>query len=280
MSEPLPEDLESALRTSAGRRGRFGEPTVFLSQTASTNDVALGLAERGAAEGTTVIALAQTSGRGRLGREWFSPPGAGLYVSVVCRERAALPFVTLAGGVAVADGIRAATGLPVAIKWPNDVVIADRVAPERPRKLSGILAEGSSGATGMQYVVLGFGVNLRPAAYPPAVAARATSLEAELGRPVDAGPVLAEILAALNRHMTALGAGDRAAVLGRWRALAPSAAGAQVEWTADGRTLRGTTAGIDDDGALLVRVGTHTARVVAGEVRWSGRRDTAARIQE
>src|SRR5690349_10431788 len=125
MSDPLPEDVAHALALTASRRGSFGDPLYFLSETPSTNDVAATLAERGAPEGATVFAAAQTAGRGRFGRAWFSPPGAGLYVSVVCRNEAAAPFVTLAGGVAVAEGVRAATGLPVQIKWPNDVVVED-----------------------------------------------------------------------------------------------------------------------------------------------------------
>jgi BirA family biotin operon repressor/biotin-[acetyl-CoA-carboxylase] ligase len=268
MSEPLPDELRLALLATADRRGLFGDPVVFFSETGSTNDVAASLAERGAPEGTTVIALAQSAGRGRLGREWISPAGAGLYVSVLCRNRRAAPFVTLAGGVAVAEGIRVATGLPVLIKWPNDIVIPDRSAPGRRRKLAGLLAEGSSNADGLQHVVLGFGINVRSAAYPPPVAARATSLEAELGRTVDGGSVLAEVLASLNDQMRALASGKKDALLIRWRELSPSSAGAQVEWNTEGVSQRGTTAGIDDRGALLVRVGERVERIIAGEVKW------------
>jgi BirA family biotin operon repressor/biotin-[acetyl-CoA-carboxylase] ligase len=268
MSEPLPEDLRSALERSAERRGCFGEPAVFFTETGSTNDVAAALAERGAAEGTTVIALSQTAGRGRLGRRWFSPPGSGLYVSIVCRDRRAAPMLTLAGGVAVADGIRHATGLPVAIKWPNDVVCVDRWAPARRRKLAGVLAEGCTGPGGLQHVVVGLGVNLRPAAYPPDIAGRATSIEAELGRQVDAGPILAEILATLNQHATAAAQGNVSALLNRWRELAPSASGARVEFTSDGVVRRGVTSGIDDVGALLVKVDGKMERIIAGEMTW------------
>jgi BirA family biotin operon repressor/biotin-[acetyl-CoA-carboxylase] ligase len=268
MPEPLPDDLRAALEASATRRGLFGEQIQFFSETTSTNDVAIRMAERGAPEGAVAVALAQTAGRGRLGREWFSPPGAGLYASVVCRNMRAAPFLTLAGGVAVAEGIHRATGLPVVLKWPNDVVVADRSAPGGRRKLSGILAEGSSGGDALQYVVLGVGINLRPAAFPLALAARVTSIETELGRPVDAGPVFAEVLAALNEQMASLAAGDATATLNRWRELAPSAMGARVEWMVDGEMLRGTTCGIDDQGALLVRAGGRIERIIAGELNW------------
>ena len=267
MSDPTPPDLARALAASAARRGRFGDPLYFFAETGSTNDVAERLAEHGAPEGATVVASAQTAGRGRFGRTWFSPAGAGLYVSIVCRNRSAAPLLTLAGGVAVADGIRAATGLPVQIKWPNDIVVADR-GPSRRRKLAGILAEATTGSDGLQYVILGFGINLRPAAYPPELADRATSIETELGRPADGGLVLAETLAVLESVFNPLTTGHTRAVLARWRELAPSSRGTRVEWASAGGTLGGVSEGIAEDGALLVRVGDRVERIISGELRW------------
>ena len=268
MPDPLPEEFRIALAESASRRGAFGATVVYFFETPSTNDVALTLAEHGAPEGATALALAQTAGRGRHGRQWFSPPGAGLYTSIVCRTPAILPTLTLAGGIAVADGITRATGLPVAIKWPNDIVVHDHTAPGRRRKLAGILAEGAAGPSGIQHVVLGCGINVRPADYPQTLAGRVTSIEHELGRGVDAGLVLAEMLAALNEQACALSDGRRAEVLARWRSLSPSATGTRVEWSADGAAHRGTTAGIDDDGALLVRTASGVERIIAGELEW------------
>lgn len=270
MSDPLPEEIESALRTSAAARGPFGSPCVFVPETTSTNDLAAGMAERGAPEGAMALAWSQTAGRGRLGRGWFSPPGAGLYVSIVCRRSRSFPVLTLAGGVAVASGIRRATGLPVSLEWPNDVVIPDPFAPGRRRKIAGILAEGSTAPDGLQHVVLGFGINLRQVTYPPDIAKVATSVEAELGREVDAGAVLAAVLVGLNEQVSAAERGQTGAVLDRWRSLAPAAIGAAIEWTADGITRRGTTSGIDDAGALMARVGDRTERIISGEVIWVG----------
>jgi BirA family transcriptional regulator, biotin operon repressor / biotin---[acetyl-CoA-carboxylase] ligase len=267
MSDAVPEEIAAALRASASRRGSFGDPLYYFSETGSTNDVAAALAEHGAPEGATVVASAQSSGRGRFGREWFSPPGAGLYVSVVCRNPVAAPFLTLACGVAVVDGIRAATGLPLQIKWHNDVVV-EGGALLRRRKLAGILAEASTGADGLQHVIVGFGINLRPAAYPPDLADRATSVEAELGRAADGAAVLAETLAAFSALVERLAAGDVATVLARWRELAPSSRGAAVEWDTGAGTIAGISAGIADDGALLVKVGDRIERIISGELRW------------
>jgi BirA family biotin operon repressor/biotin-[acetyl-CoA-carboxylase] ligase len=170
--------------------------------------------------------------------------------------------------VAVADGIRAATGLPVQIKWPNDVVV-EAGTPLRRRKLAGILAEASTGSDGVQHVVLGFGINLRTASYPPGLADRATSVETELGRAPEPGPVLAETLAALAARVAQLAAGDSASVLDRWRELAPSARGSAVEWDTPAGPRSGIAAGISDDGALLVKVGAQLERIISGELRWA-----------
>ena len=260
MPDPLPPEFEAAWRITADRRAHFGTPVYFFNETGSTNDVAAGLAERGAPEGTTAIAMAQTAGRGRMGRTWFSPPGAGVYVSVVCRQPGLAPLLTLAGGVAVAEGIRRATGLPCEIKWPNDIGPKGDVR----RKLAGILAEATSGAAGVAHVILGFGINLQAAAYPQEIAWRATAIEAELGRPADGALVVAEVLASLATQVHRIGAGDAASVLASWRDLSPSSSGTIIE--SDGR--KGTTAGIDADGALLVRVESQLERIVSGEVRW------------
>ena len=268
MPDPLPLDLADALRAVGPRRGRMGEPVHYFHETTSTNDVAAAYAEQGAPEGTTVVAATQTSGRGRLGKSWHSPPGAGLYFSVVTRAVRAAPFLTLAGGVAVAEGVRSATGLPLEIKWPNDVVTRGASGPSRRRKLAGVLAEGSTAADGLQYVILGIGINVSASSYPHELADRASSIETELGRPIEVGVVLAEVLVALAAELEPLARGEVAGLLARWRRLAPSAKGVQVEYESPTGRVSGITSGIADDGALLVRVGNVVERVIAGEIVW------------
>jgi BirA family transcriptional regulator, biotin operon repressor / biotin---[acetyl-CoA-carboxylase] ligase len=268
MSEPLPAEFASALRATATRRGHLGLDVHYFSETSSTNDIAATYAERGAAEGTVVVAGAQTSGRGRFGRVWHSPPGAGLYMSIVFRDPKAASFLTLAAGVAVVDGVRAATGLPLEIKWPNDVVAAGTDGPAHRRKIAGILAEGSSTADGLQHVVLGIGINISPAAYPREVATRASSIETELGRAADAGPIFAEVLAALAERLKPLSQGDASGLLARWRTLSPWSSGSAVECDTPSGRASGIAAGIADDGALLVRIGDRVERIIAGEVIW------------
>jgi BirA family biotin operon repressor/biotin-[acetyl-CoA-carboxylase] ligase len=267
-AQHVPVDVEQAIARVAIRAGPMGRRVLWLESTASTNDVAARLAESGAEEGTTVVAEMQTAGRGRHGRVWFSPPGAGLYVSVIVRPGTGLDndqnpttLLTLASGVAIAEAVRAVTGLPAEIKWPNDVLIGGR-------KLAGILTEAAVQAGVPQFIIIGFGVNLQSAAYPPPLAPRVTSLEVETTRPAERAVMLAEILAALGERYADLRAGRFDAILSAWRQLSPSLPGALVEWDSHSGIVRGYAQDIDQQGALLVRVGAKVERVVAGEVRW------------
>jgi BirA family biotin operon repressor/biotin-[acetyl-CoA-carboxylase] ligase len=255
--EPVPEDIHAALTTAGDRLGLFDGRLLWYASVGSTNDLAARLAEQGAAEGAVVSADEQTSGRGRLGRDWASPRGAGLYVSLVLRPDAqSAALLTIAAGVALAEGIAAATGLAPSLKWPNDLNIGSR-------KLAGILAEA-----GVSHVVLGFGINLMPAAYPPDVAARATSLEGELGRPVDRGMVLAECLAAIAQRYAQLRRRETQPAVEAWRRLAAPTLGRAVEWGEGAARRRGIAETIDAAGALLVRTSSGTERIISGEVRW------------
>jgi BirA family transcriptional regulator, biotin operon repressor / biotin---[acetyl-CoA-carboxylase] ligase len=265
----IEQDILAALDATAAERGMFGTPFHYYDEVGSTNDLAMRAAERGEPEGSVFVAGAQTAGRGRLGRTWFSPAGAGLYVSTIIRRAALAPWITLAGGVAVAEGIRAATALPVEIKWPNDVVAVGSAGFRARRKLAGILAEAVSDGQQVQHIVLGYGINLLPAAFPPELADRATSIESELGRSVDGGPVLAQTLIALNRVFTEIETSGPAALFVRWLTLAPSARGTRIEWDGPGGVTRtGVTAGLGADGALLARTATGIDRILSGEIRW------------
>jgi BirA family biotin operon repressor/biotin-[acetyl-CoA-carboxylase] ligase len=258
----LPEELSEPLSRAWSSLSPLVRDVHWVAQTGSTMDLAQAMA--GAArDGLLVVADEQTAGRGRRGRTWASPPGAGLYFSLLLRPPvpSVLGLLTLAAGVGVGDGVVAATGLRTHLKWPNDVLV------ER-RKLAGILAEGLAVGTPDQAVVLGVGVNVSAGAYPPDVASRATSLESELGRTVDRGEVLTQILAAMARWYRALLEARYDEVLEAWRAAAPSATGTKVEWATPDGVRRGVTAGIDGSGALLVRTPAGIERLIAGEVTW------------
>jgi BirA family transcriptional regulator, biotin operon repressor / biotin---[acetyl-CoA-carboxylase] ligase len=275
--QPFPGDFAEAFAAARPRFGRLGSQTQFFQTIHSTNDVASAIASRPGAEGAVVIADAQTAGRGRRGRQWFSPAGAGLYVSLVLEPRLtrgeperAVALLTLAAGVALAEAIERATGLHASIKWPNDLLVDGR-------KLAGILAEGILGASGsdgvpqVASVVLGYGINVAQTAFPPELSGRSTSLEMELGRAIDRGALCAETIASMAARYDDLLAGRFDAILDAWHARAPGSRGGRVQWDTPEGPRTGVTAGVDPMGALLVRVGATTERLVAGEVNWSPR---------
>jgi BirA family transcriptional regulator, biotin operon repressor / biotin---[acetyl-CoA-carboxylase] ligase len=284
----IPAALADAVADARRRLGRLASTLLYFSTIRSTNDAALActakdladdvaltrgakaLAERSgsaerptSADGLVVVADEQTAGRGRRGHVWFSPPRAGLYVSVVLTPSTsrvdplrATMLVTLAAGVALVEGIEAATGLSASLKWPNDLFVSRR-------KIAGVLAEAAD-----RRVVVGYGINVAAAPLPPDLSDRATSLEAELGRIVDRHHVLVETLAALSRRYEDLLDGRFDAILDAWRRHAPAASGARVMWTTLHGTQTGVTSGIDDSGALLVQVDDRVERIVSGEVTW------------
>jgi BirA family biotin operon repressor/biotin-[acetyl-CoA-carboxylase] ligase len=260
----LPDDFAEAVERARPRLRRLGKEILFFSSIGSTNDVASALAVHGDREGAVVVAETQTAGRGRRGRTWFSPPSSGLYVSLVLApgrarlapERA-LALLTLAAGVALAEAVELVTGLAAVIKWPNDLFVGRR-------KLAGILAERVT----RDAVVLGYGINVGPMAYPRELSDRATSLEMELGRAIDRPFLFAETLAALASRYDDLLEGRFDAILDAWRARAPAGCGARVSWETPAGPRSGITAGVDGHGALLVEAGDRMERIVAGELQW------------
>jgi BirA family transcriptional regulator, biotin operon repressor / biotin---[acetyl-CoA-carboxylase] ligase len=273
--------LQSLLDAARGELGPFGRHGRVVASTASTNDDALAWAAEGAPEGAWIVAGSQSAGRGRRGRVWASPPGAGLYFSVVFRPwqgtgstagdpgaDPAMGLLTVMAGVATVEALDQAMGVRATLKWPNDVVVESPGAATR--KLAGILAEGVTLGSQLSAVVVGLGVNLRPSAYSPEIAARAVALETLAGRAVDPDGVLVALLGALSRRRRALAEPQGGpALLDTWRAWSPSATGARIRWRQQEQVCEGITAGIDETGALRVQTRTGAARLVAGEVEWA-----------
>ena len=264
-SEAPPPDIAGAL---AARRDLEWVRLVYFAVVGSTNDVAAALAASGAPEGTTVLAGHQTGGRGRRGRAWHSPRGAGLYLTLLLRGPQP-PLLTLLAGVAVAEAVRAVAGVGAELKWPNDVVLAPSgPAGPRPRKIAGILTERLPAAAG-EGAVVGIGINAARAARPPELEPHAISLEEAAGRPVERGPLLVELLAGIRRWGAAVSAEGSESLLERWRRLSPTSRGSRVSWEGPEARRVGLTAGIAADGALLVECQGRMDRIVGGEVRWA-----------
>lgn len=239
---------------------------VWETEIDSTQRLARELARAGATEGTTVVAEAQTGGRGRLGRTWHSPPGVNLYASIILRPPLpppAVPQIALVAGLAVAEAIVAATGLAPRLKWPNDVLVDGR-------KVAGILTEMEAEMDRVHHVIAGIGVNVNVDGFPPDLAAKATSLRLATGRRVDRAAFAAGLLAAFEaRYGRFLGDGF-AAMRGEWEACS-SLTGKEVRVAASDGEVVGRVLGLDDDGALrLEGPPGHVRRIVAGEVTLPG----------
>ena len=238
-----------------------------LECTDSTNRVALELARDGCAHGTSVIAEAQTAGRGRMGRSFYSPPYANLYTSIVLRPVAPVtdaPAWILASAVGVANALVETLGRAegVEIKWPNDVLIGGH-------KTCGILTElGAEGAR-ISFLVVGIGVNLNvdPASFPDEFRGRATSVAHGSGGPIDRVRFTQRLYRQLERAFDACAESGFDALRPHFeRYFAMAGQPVHVQGL-DGTQIRGTALGIDDDGALrILTSGGETRRVIAGDV--------------
>ena len=256
----LPADIRAGLHTEV-----VGGRIVGYGRVGSTNAAALELARRGAPEGTLVIADHQTRGRGRLGRRWESPPGAGIWMSLILRpavppERA--PAITLVAAASVTQAIRA-VGLPVLVRWPNDVIVASG------RKICGILSEMEGAAESVQHIVVGIGINVnqRPDDFDPSIRGTATSLFAELGRTVPRPDLAAGVLNDFDTAYHRFCRGGLAPLLPRIRECS-SLLGEHVAVWIEKQEVFGQVLDIDDWGRLVLR-DDHgmIQQLPAGEVR-------------
>ncbi|MEO6060423.1 MAG: biotin--[acetyl-CoA-carboxylase] ligase [Thermoflexales bacterium] len=236
---------------------------------ASTMDVARGLADAGAPEGLCVVADAQTAGRGRLGRSWFSPPGAALYMSLVLRPTF-LPairggWLSMLAALAVRDAAAAildgggCTTTDLTLKWPNDVLLGGR-------KLAGILIESAVAGDALERVIVGVGLNInsRFDEAPEEVRLRATSLREAVGHALDLDQALASVLATFEARYEALRATLASPRPEYARHLVTL--GTRIRLTRGTDVIDGTAVGVTDDGALRVETAGGPVDVSFGDV--------------
>jgi len=214
----------------------------------------------GEPHGAVVIADEQTAGRGRAGRAWITPPRSAIAMTLILRPdipAAHIPALALLGGLAVAEAIERVCGLRAQIKWPNDVLIADK-------KTAGVLAEATFNGDRLDSVVLGIGVNVNagppidvPLDYP------ATCLAAELGRAVDRDRVTDAILSAFEARYPQIGTPALATAVTARMALR----GQMIRITGWNESCTGMLEGLTDEGALVVRLaGGEGKTILAGDV--------------
>ncbi len=257
----------------------LGSQRIDLESCSSTNDEAARLARAGASHGTVVIADCQTAGRGRDGRIWRSPPG-GLYLSAVVRPPLALasvPPMTLAIGIGTCDAIRAC-GVGGVLKWPNDILVdgdthAASARPRDPdrdppsldwRKLAGVLVEAQSQGGRLDAVIVGIGINVRAVGLEEA-SAISTSLEREVGEPIERELVISRLLTHVERWIDRYVAIGLSAVIPAWHER--MAHGLIARAMIDGELVIGEVAGLDPEGALMLRdTAGKVRRVRSGDV--------------
>jgi BirA family biotin operon repressor/biotin-[acetyl-CoA-carboxylase] ligase len=228
----------------------------------STNLEAMRQAKAGVAEGLCIIAREQTRGRGRLDRSWHSRKDAGLYFSVVLRptfEMTHWPLIGLAAALAVSDALSTACELAVDIKWPNDILVADK-------KLGGILAETVETSSGTA-VILGIGINLTADNVSSELSEVATSLDSFLEFSIDRESLVDELVNALSEKFEMLDSEQgREQTISDWCAHSSYARDRRVRVSLHDQTFTGVTRGLEPDGALRVEASDGMKSVRAGDV--------------
>jgi len=237
----------------------------------STNTVAMEAAASGAPEGSVFLAEEQTAGRGRGLNTWHSARSTGIYCSLVLQPP--LPpsevlILSLAAGLAVGDAVRAIDGhLRPDLKWPNDLLLGDR-------KFCGILTEMNAEATRVRYIVVGIGINVNQALFPPELHEQATSLRLASGRERSRVELTAALLKSLDREYRNLleKPGARDSVLRRFAENSSYVHGRRVRiedshGVTRGVVFEGVTEGLDAAGFLRVRTAEGLRTVLSGTVR-------------
>jgi BirA family biotin operon repressor/biotin-[acetyl-CoA-carboxylase] ligase len=235
-----------------GEQGVLADmPVRLLAETGSTNAVAIDLAKYGSPAYTVVVAESQSEGRGRLGKNWQSPAGTGLYCSIILRPDLPpedLPKITLMAGLAVCLAVEKVTNLALLIKWPNDLLLGGR-------KLGGILAETVHNHGQRTAVVLGIGLNVNSptTAFPAELQDKATSLFIHTGREYRRSELLTSIVTKVKKLVSRFERDGFTDILNEWRQR-DATLGRELAWvTHSGEVVRGVSLGPDDNGQLLIR---------------------------
>lgn len=247
--------------------GSFGRITEYHPVIGSTNIRAKQLAEEGALPGTLVVADCQNQGRGRRGRDWISPSGKNIFMSLILRPDvlpSSASMLTLVAALAVREGIEKETGLNVSIKWPNDIVSGGK-------KLCGILTEMSAELEGIHYVVVGMGINANMETFPEEIRETATSLLLETGENVRRSCLIAAVMAAFEQYYEEfISRGDLSGLITVYNNNMAHM-GKEVRILEPGGDFKGLALGISEKGELLVKTGEGAVKpVISGEVSVRG----------
>lgn len=253
-----PWEVERHLMTET-----LGKQVIYEDVVDSTNTFAFGLALRDEPEGTCVIAETQKSGKGRLGREWFSPVMKNLYMSVILRPSippAHVYPITFLSSLAVDETLTTLTGIKPTLKWPNDVLIGHR-------KVCGTLLELSTEPDMVRFVIVGIGlnINMMESEMNEEIKAKATSLLMETKKPFERAKVCGILLTSLEKYYRLFQKEGAERICSIWEERA-DIRGKLLEITQFGESYRGVSEGIDRDGAMLLKIDGTVRKIIAGDV--------------
>jgi BirA family biotin operon repressor/biotin-[acetyl-CoA-carboxylase] ligase len=257
----LPNEILEGLETQ-----RLGKGEIFYSKEIdSTNRKARDLADDGAPEGSLVLSEAQTKGRGRKGRTWFSPPEGGIYISLILRPTispAEAPKFTLLTAVAIAEALISMTSLNIQIKWPNDILVDGK-------KMAGILTEMNSEMDEVNYIVVGLGLNVNTPKFPDEIQGIATSVLIETGKVFPRAKLIQEYLARYEAYYDIYKKIGFDSIIDRWKDLS-EIIGKKVEVEVIGNQFVGEALDIDSDGALILKDDQGDEhRIISGDITLS-----------
>ncbi|MCD4847131.1 MAG: biotin--[acetyl-CoA-carboxylase] ligase [Candidatus Aegiribacteria sp.] len=255
---PFEEEIHCFLSTRT-----IGETVIFHREIDSTNNVAMLLASDGAPHGTVITSDSQTGGRGRRGRDWFSPPGCNLYMSVILRpsvspaEASQIPVISVIAVVRVLEQLD--TGLHFQIKWPNDILC-------HRKKVCGILCEMKSDTDRINHVVVGIGINVNVTSMDPCISDIATSLKLETDQEYSRIRLSASILEELEGiYLEWLQERNLKRYIAEWKKYS-LLIGRNVRIETPSETIAGVATGLSDSGSLIVKLPSGAVReVYAGD---------------
>lgn len=256
----LPDRLFSSEISDELNTKFLGRKIHYFDVVSSTMDIAMQLAMKGSPEGTLVLAEAQTKGRGRLGREWFSPKYKGIYLSLVLRPKI-LPhqasILTLLSAMSICEAIKEIIGLDARIKWPNDILIHNK-------KLGGILTELNAETDEVRFIIIGIGLNVNND--KKTLLSLATSLKEQNKVSINRVKLLQEILRKLEANYLSFQDKGSEPILEKWRAHNVTL-GRRIKVFFYRQHIEGQAVDIDTDGSLLVRSDSGIIqKVSAGDV--------------
>lgn len=254
----LPHEIKENLNTKI-----LGKEIHSYQALKSTNELGYRLAQNQASEGTLVISEHQTKGKGRMGRGWFSPPGVGLWMSLILRPQippSKAPGISICAGLALAQAVKELTNLDARIKWPNDCVV-------NGKKIAGILLELSAELDKIDFVILGVGVNVKQYKkdFPRSLIRKATSLKMELGEEVPRLKLLKLFLQRFEKVYLQFKKNGLKNLRPEIK-MVSSLLGKKIKVKWGKKILKGEAKDVNEDGSLIIRTDEGEKVISAGEV--------------